>query len=131
MSEETPSPQDPPPEGAPSEDLPAVSALSEDAPPPPPEDVPPPPPAPVFVCGQLPGAEKKVLAGILGIVFGGLGVHKFVLGYTQEGIIQIVITIVTCFIVGPIIGLVEGIIYLAKTDEEFVATYLEGHRGWF
>jgi TM2 domain-containing membrane protein YozV len=123
MSEETPSPQDPPPEGAPSEDPPAVSALSEDAPPP--------PPAPVFVCGQLPGAEKKVLAGILGMWFGGFGVHKFVLGYTQEGIIQIVITIVTCFIVGPIIGLVEGIIYLAKTDEEFVATYLEGHRGWF
>ncbi|MBI25044.1 MAG: hypothetical protein CMN05_15835 [Roseibacillus sp.] len=131
MSEETPSPQDPPPGGAPSEDPPAVSALSEDAPPPPPEDVPPPPPAPVFVYGQLPGAEKKVLAGILGMMFGGFGVHKFVLGYTQEGIIQIVITIVTCFIVGPIIGLVEGIIYLTKTDEEFVATYLEGHRAWF
>jgi len=85
----------------------------------------------VFVCGQLPGAEKKVLAGILAIVIGWTGVHKFILGYTKEGIIQIVITLATCFIIGPIISLVEGIIYLTKTDEEFVATYLEGHRGWF
>lgn len=38
-----------------------------------------------------PGAEKKVLAGVLGILLGGLGIHKFVLGYTKEGIIQIVI----------------------------------------
>ena len=42
------------------------------------------------------GAEKKVVAGILGILLGGLGIHKFYLGYTKEGIIQIVITLVTC-----------------------------------
>ena len=81
--------------------------------------------------GQLPGAEKKVLAGILAIVIGWTGVHKFILGYTKEGILQILITLGTCFIVGPIISLIEGIIYLTKTDEEFVATYLEGYRGWF
>ncbi len=80
--------------------------------------------------GQLPGAEKKVLAGVLGIILGGFGVHKFILGYTKEGIIQIVITLVTCGF-GSLVGLIEGIIYLTKTDEEFVATYLEGHRAWF
>ncbi len=42
------------------------------------------------------GGDKKIIAGILGILAGGLGVHKFVLGYTTEGIIQIAITIVTC-----------------------------------
>ena len=77
-----------------------------------------------------PGAEKKVLAGILGILFGGLGVHKFILGYTKEGIIQIVITVVTCG-VGSLVGLIEGIIYLTKSDEDFVNTYITNKKGWF
>lgn len=74
--------------------------------------------------------NKKVLAGILAIVIGSLGVHKFILGYTQEGIIQIVITFVTCGI-GGIIPLIEGIIYLTKSDEEFYQTYQVGKKGWF
>lgn len=74
--------------------------------------------------------NKKVLAGVLGILLGGLGVHKFVLGYTQEGIIQLVIGVCTCGI-GGVIGLIEGIIYLTKTDEEFYQTYQVGKKGWF
>jgi TM2 domain-containing membrane protein YozV len=77
-----------------------------------------------------PGAEKKVMAGVLGIVLGAWGVHKFILGYTQEGLIQIGITIITCGI-GGIIGLIEGIIYLTKSDEEFVRTYIQNKKGWF
>ena len=76
------------------------------------------------------GAEKKVPAGVLGILLGGLGIHKFYLGYTTEGIIQIVITLVTCG-AGSIVGLIEGIIYLTKTDADFVATYVNGKKGWF
>ena len=76
------------------------------------------------------GAEKKIAAGICGILLGGLGIHKFILGYTKEGIIQIIVTFVTCGI-GSIIGLIEGIIYLTKSDEDFVATYVTGKKGWF
>ena len=76
------------------------------------------------------GADKKLVAGICGILLGGFGVHKFILGYTTEGIIQIVITLVTCGI-GSIVGLIEGIIYLTKTDEDFVRTYIQNKRGWF
>ena len=76
------------------------------------------------------GAEKKIAAGICGILLGGLGIHKFILGYTKEGIIQIIITVVTCGI-GSIIGLIEGIIYLTKSDEEFVRTYVQNKKGWF
>lgn len=76
------------------------------------------------------GADKKIVAGILGILVGGLGVHKFVLGYTTEGIIQIAITLVTCG-VGSLIGLIEGIIYLTKSDEDFVRTYIQNKKGWF
>jgi len=80
--------------------------------------------------GQLPGAEKKVIAGILGILLGAWGIHKFYLGYSKEGIIQIVITILTCGI-GGLVGLIEGIIYLTKSDEDFVNTYITGKKGWF
>ena len=79
---------------------------------------------------QAMGADKKIAAGLCGILIGGLGVHKFILGYTTEGIIEIVITIVTCGL-GHIIGLIEGIIYLTKSDEEFVRTYIQGRKGWF
>lgn len=77
-----------------------------------------------------PGAEKKIVAGILGILLGGLAIHKFYLGYTKEGVIQLVISVCTCGL-GGLIGLIEGIIYLTKSDEEFVATYITGKKGWF
>ncbi|MBO6213652.1 TM2 domain-containing protein [Algoriella xinjiangensis] len=75
-------------------------------------------------------SEKKLIAGILAIVIGSLGIHKFYLGYTKEGIIQIVLTVVTFGFAG-VIGFIEGIIYLTKTDEEFDRIYVEGRRGWF
>lgn len=74
--------------------------------------------------------NKKILAGVLAILLGSLGIHKFILGYTQEGIIQIIISIVTCGI-GGIIPFIEGIIYLTKSDEEFYQTYQIGKKGWF
>ena len=79
---------------------------------------------------KIPGAEKKITAGVCGILLGAFGVHKFILGYTTQGIIQIVITICTCGI-GGIIGLIEGIIYLTKSDEDFVKIYIQGKKGWF
>jgi TM2 domain-containing membrane protein YozV len=72
--------------------------------------------------------NKKIIAGVLAIVLGGLGIHKFILGYTQEGIIQLIIGFCG---VGYIIGLIEGIIYLTKSDEEFYQTYQVGKKGWF
>lgn len=79
---------------------------------------------------QALGADKKLVAGICGILVGGFGVHKFILGYTTEGIIQLVITLVTCG-AGGIIGIIEGIIYLTKSDEDFVRTYIQNKKGWF
>ena len=74
--------------------------------------------------------SKRVIAGILALLLGSLGVHKFVLGYTQEGIIQLIISIVSCGILG-IIPFIEGIIYLTKSDEEFYNTYQVGQKHWF
>ncbi len=93
---------------------------------------------------QIPGADKKLAAGLCGILLGGFGVHKFILGYQQEGVILlsvyligIVITIITCGIGTPIllipsiIGLIEGIMYLTKSDQEFVDTYIKNKKPWF
>ena len=76
------------------------------------------------------GENKKLLAGLLAILIGSLGIHKFVLGYTKEGIIQIVATFVTCG-AATIIPFIEGIIYLTKSDEEFYNTYQVGKKPWF
>ena len=74
--------------------------------------------------------SKKILAGIMGIILGGLGIHRFILGDTSGGIIRIVITVVTCGI-GYIIGLIEGIIYLTKSDAEFYQEYMVQKKAWF
>lgn len=77
-----------------------------------------------------PVKSKRIIAGVLGILLGELGVHKFILGYTKEGLIQIAMTIVTCGIAG-LIGFIEGIIYLTKSDEEFINQYQLGKKEWF
>ena len=89
-----------------------------------------------------PVENKKMLAGILAIVLGGFGAHKFILGYTKEGLILLGILLVSfplmCIVIGAftmyipiIIGLVEGIIYLTKSDEEFYEIYQVNKKPWF
>ena len=73
--------------------------------------------------------NKKLVAGILGILIGALGIHKFYLGYTKAGILQILSNI-ACGI-GGLIGLIEGIIYLTKSDEDFYKIYQVGKKEWF
>lgn len=77
------------------------------------------------------GADKKIAAGLLAIFLGSLGIHKFYLGYSTAGIIMLVISLFTCGAVMAAIGLIEGIIYLTRSDEEFVATYVIGKKEWF
>jgi TM2 domain-containing membrane protein YozV len=97
--------------------------------------VPPPVPPPVQgTVTRLPGADKKIVAGIFGILLGWLGIHKFVLGYTGAGLTMLLVSVLTCGIgagVMWIIGLIEGIIYLTKSDEEFVHTYILNKKDWF
>ncbi len=81
--------------------------------------------------------NKKMLAGILGIVLGSLGIHKFVLGYTKEGVIMLILGLLGIFTCGItssiswIVGIIEGIMYLTKSDEEFYQTYQVGKKPWF
>jgi TM2 domain-containing membrane protein YozV len=87
---------------------------------------------------KFPGSEKKLSAGLCGIFLGALGVHKFILGYTTQGIIALAASIVGLFVCGGIltivmilVGIIEGIVYLTKTNEEFVNTYIRAKKKWF
>jgi len=88
-------------------------------------------PAPGTVAAR---ASHKIAAGVFGILLGALGIHKFILGYTGAGLIMLLVTLLSCFVLSPLmhlIGLIEGIIYLCKPDEEFVRVYVDGHKEWF
>lgn len=87
--------------------------------------------------------SKRVAAGVTGILLGALGIHKFVLGYPLAGGILLGVTCIgaglgiclcvpfaTPTVIG-IIGLIEGILYLTKSDEEFCRMYVMNRRQWF
>lgn len=79
-------------------------------------------------------ASSKIAAGICGIVLGCFGVHKFILGYTTAGIIMLLVSLLSCGLLAgvmAIIGLIEGIIYLTKSDQDFVRTYVDNEKQWF
>ena len=73
---------------------------------------------PVQPMQQVPAGtqqKSKLCAGLLGIFLGTFGVHNFYLGYTGKAVGQLLITLLSCFILSPIYaiwGLVEGILIL-------------------
>jgi TM2 domain-containing membrane protein YozV len=75
---------------------------------------------------------NRIAVGVLAILFGCLGVHKFILGRTGQGVLML---LATCtFVFAPamaLVGLVEGLIYLTRTDGDFYRIYVRGRRGWF
>ncbi len=85
---------------------------------------------------------KKIPAGICALFFGGLGIHKFVLGLNSGGVLMLMLTLgglVTgvCLIVPlfvcmlmNVIGLIEGVLYLTKSDDDFYRSYAVQKRQW-
>ena len=61
------------------------------------------------------GSKSKIVAGLLGIFLGGLGVHNFYLGYTGKAVAQLLITILSCgslSVISGVWGFIEGILIL-------------------
>ena len=82
--------------------------------------------------------KSRAAAGAAAILMGGLGVHKFYLGYYPQGVVLLAAFAFGLyrpgFLLNAVIGAataIEGIIYLLKTDEEFHRTYVENKRPWF
>lgn len=77
--------------------------------------------------------SKKVAAGICAILLGSLGIHKFILGMNAAGLIMLLSTLLTCGLAAAVfhvVGLIEGILYLTKSDEEFYRVYIVGKKEW-
>lgn len=68
-------------------------------------------------------ASKKILCGIMAILFGGLGIHYFIMGKVSAGILTILLSLVTCGL-WTLLMLVQGILILCMTDQEFVQKYI-------
>ncbi len=90
-----------------------------------------------------PVKRSKIAAGLLAIFLGAFGVHKFYLGYIVPGFLHPTFWILgiiathnainspVWFVVSVIISLVEGIIYLTKSDEDFHQIYVANRRALF
>lgn len=79
--------------------------------------------------------SQKMSAGLLAILLAGFGIHKFVMGYNGPGVTYLLVLIFTCGIGSAVvmvwISIVEGVIYLSKTDEDYHRIYIAGRKAWF
>lgn len=85
-----------------------------------------------------PNTKDHVAAGLLAIFLGSLGIHKFYLGYNTAGFIMLAVTIiggVLTFSLASwviwVIAIIEGILYLTKSQTEFEQIYVLNKREWF
>lgn len=87
-------------------------------------------------------SKSKIIAGLLAIFLGGLGIHKFYLDYPSQGVILLVasiigvVTLLTGIGILILIGiwivcLIEGVIYMTKSDEEFEMLHVQDRHPWF
>ena len=83
-------------------------------------------------------SKDHVAAALLAIFLGSLGIHKFYLGYNQAGFIMLAVTVLGSIItfgiaagVMGVIAIIEGIIYLVKSQSDFERTYVYAQRDWF
>ncbi len=81
---------------------------------------------------------RKIAAGVCALLFGAFGIHKFILGLTGPGVVMFLVSVVggiftlgMSFFIMHVIGMIEGIIYLAKSDDDFYRDYIVNRRGWF
>lgn len=85
--------------------------------------------------GVSQGSKSRVVAALLAIFLGEFGAHQFYLGNMVSAIIRLGVSLVAfvCggMVVMSLIGIVEGIIYFAKSDEQFYSTYVLGKKAWF
>lgn len=80
--------------------------------------------------------SDQIVAGVLALILGSLGVHKFYLGFNTAGIIMLVVWLFGWILILPpfvimVISIVEGLKYLLCSDEDFYEIYVLGRREWF
>lgn len=87
--------------------------------------------------GSVSGEKSKIAAGLLALFLGGLGIHKFYLGCNTAGIIMLVVFLFGFILLGfpsliiGVIALIEAVLYLIKSDEDFERIYVDNKKCWF
>ncbi len=64
-----------------------------------------------FVC-----TKSKVTAGILAILLGGIGAHKFYLGQWAQGFMYLLFS---WTLIPAVIGVIEGVMYFVSSEADF------------
>ena len=85
--------------------------------------------------GSSTGEKSKIIAFLLALFLGSIGVHKFYLGYNTQGIIMLLCGTVGWILFLPplvmaVIALIEAIMYISKSDEEFQEIYVDNEKPW-
>ncbi len=95
----------------------------------------------IYIIGGAPlnlsGDKNRIVAALLALFLGWLGIHKFYLGKTTAGVLMLLGSTVGWITFGivpaivAIIAFIEFIIYLLKTDGDFHRDYVAGNKSWF
>ncbi|HKS97933.1 MAG TPA: TM2 domain-containing protein [Rugosimonospora sp.] len=107
-----PAEQAPPVPGVPALPAPPGYAVPAGYPPPGYGYYPYPPPG-YDAYGRPLSDKSKVVAGVLGLTLGGLGIGRFYTGHVGLGVLQIVVTFLTCGL-GHFWGMIDGILILVN-----------------
>lgn len=87
---------------------------------------------------QLTDKDFVRVTGVLAILMGPFGVHKFILGRNKTALATLTISLVGGYLTGwlttiamAVVGLTEGVIYLTKTPHDFKSLYIDSQKSWF
>ena len=90
----------------------------------------------IVTVDDRPSEKDRLTAGILAILLGGFGIHKFYLGYNKQLVTMLLLVTFGSLLVSPIFATAitavsEGIIYLTKSDQDFYDIYVSNQKVWF
>ncbi len=86
---------------------------------------------------RLPDHEVKgirLTAGVFAVLFGALGIHKFILGRPITGLITLLVSVLSLGKLAPLtalLGIIEGFLYISLSNDAFRRHYIDGDRRWF
>lgn len=74
-----------------------------------------------------PSGKSRGVAGLLAILLGSFGIHYFYLGKNTAGIIFLLVTLLSCGVLGTVVAilsLISGVLMLTATEEDFENKYV-------
>ena len=89
------------------------------------------------ITGRVAEPRSRIAAALLAFFLGSLGAHKFYIGKSNAGLVMLAISSTGVVLAGipmmamGLIALIECVIYLTKSQDEFEATYVKGPKAWF